>query len=69
VPSFWSQHYDVVINYVGHAEKWDRVDVEGSIDTHDCAIHYKKGGRTLASATMSRDMVSLRSEAAMESGK
>ena len=69
VPFFWSQHYDVVINYVGHAEKWDRVDVEGSIDAHDCAIHYKKGGRTLASATMSRDMVSLRSEAAMESGK
>ncbi len=31
VPFFWSQHYDMPINYVGHAEKWDELAVEGDI--------------------------------------
>ena len=66
VPFFWSQHYDVTINYVGHAEKWDRIDIDGSLDAHDCAVSYKHGGKTLASATISRDLVSLQAEAAME---
>ena len=67
VPFFWSQHYDVTINYVGHAERWDKIDVEGSLDGYDCAVSYKRGGRTLATATISRDLLSLQIEAAMES--
>lgn len=66
VPFFWSQHYDVTINYVGHAERWDQIDVDGSLDARDCAVTYKSGGRKLAVATISRDLQSLQTEASME---
>jgi NADPH-dependent 2,4-dienoyl-CoA reductase/sulfur reductase-like enzyme/nitrite reductase/ring-hydroxylating ferredoxin subunit len=66
VPFFWSQHYDIAINYVGHAEKWDAVEIEGTLANRDCALTYKRGNRTLAVATISRDLQSLRAELAME---
>jgi NADPH-dependent 2,4-dienoyl-CoA reductase/sulfur reductase-like enzyme/nitrite reductase/ring-hydroxylating ferredoxin subunit len=66
VPFFWSQHYDVTINYVGHAEQWDRIDIDGSLDARDCAVTYSRAGRMLAVATISRDMLSLQTEALME---
>ncbi|MBE7418395.1 MAG: FAD-dependent oxidoreductase [Ideonella sp.] len=66
VPFFWSQHYDVPINYVGHAEGWDAIEVEGDIMARDCAVHYKRAGRVLAVATIYRDAQSLAVEAAME---
>ena len=66
VPFFWSQHYDVPINYVGHAEKWDEIVVEGSIAGKDCLVRYKRGGRVLAVASIYRDLASLEAELAME---
>jgi NADPH-dependent 2,4-dienoyl-CoA reductase/sulfur reductase-like enzyme/nitrite reductase/ring-hydroxylating ferredoxin subunit len=66
VPFFWSQHYDVAINYVGHAEKWEAIEIDGSLEARDCTVVYKKGGHTLATVTISRDLQSLQAEAAME---
>jgi NADPH-dependent 2,4-dienoyl-CoA reductase/sulfur reductase-like enzyme/nitrite reductase/ring-hydroxylating ferredoxin subunit len=68
VPFFWSSHYDVTISYVGHAERWDRVDVAGHIEARDCAVAFRRGSQTLALATIGRDRASLEAEAAMERG-
>ena len=66
VPFFWSQHYDVSINYVGHAEQWDERAIEGDITGKDCLVRFKRNGRTLAVATIFRDAESLEAELAME---
>jgi NADPH-dependent 2,4-dienoyl-CoA reductase/sulfur reductase-like enzyme/nitrite reductase/ring-hydroxylating ferredoxin subunit len=66
VPFFWSQHYDVPINYVGHAEKWDDLVVEGDIKARDGLVRYRKGGKVLAVASIYRDLDSLKAELAME---
>ena len=66
VPFFWSQHYDVPINYVGHAENWDEVVIDGDLDARDCALRYVRGGRLLAVASINRDLESLRAEVEME---
>ena len=66
VPFFWSQHYDVPINYVGHAETWDELAIDGDIATRDCVLRYKRNGRVLAVASIYRDADSLMAEAAME---
>ena len=66
IPFFWTQQYDVTIRYVGHAEKWDAIEMSGSLDAKDCAVSYKLGGRTLAVATISRDLDSMQAEATME---
>jgi apoptosis-inducing factor 3 len=66
VPFFWTQQYGVSIKSVGHAEKWDAVEIDGSLEARDCAVRYKLGGRTLSVATISRDLQSLQVEAEME---
>ena len=66
VPFFWSQHYDVPINYVGHAENWDEIAVEGDIAGKDCLLRFKRNGSVLAVASIFRDLESLQAELAME---
>jgi apoptosis-inducing factor 3 len=65
-PFFWSQHYDISIDYVGHATQWDAIDIDGDIAAHDVTLRYRKGARTLAVATIFRGRDSLAAEAAMQ---
>ena len=69
VPFFWSQHYDVPINYVGHAEAFDDIRIEGSVADKDCLLQYRKGGRVLAVASIYRDLDNLKAELAMEQAR
>jgi NADPH-dependent 2,4-dienoyl-CoA reductase/sulfur reductase-like enzyme len=67
VPFFWTQQFGVTVKYVGHAQSWDETVVDGSFAAKSCAVTYKRAGQTLAVATISRDLESLKVEAEMES--
>jgi NADPH-dependent 2,4-dienoyl-CoA reductase/sulfur reductase-like enzyme/nitrite reductase/ring-hydroxylating ferredoxin subunit len=66
VPFFWSRHYDLAIKYIGHAERWDEVFIDGSLEALDCSVEYRRGGKALAIATIGRDRANLETEARME---
>jgi NADPH-dependent 2,4-dienoyl-CoA reductase/sulfur reductase-like enzyme/nitrite reductase/ring-hydroxylating ferredoxin subunit len=66
VPFFWSVHYDVPILYVGHAENWDKVEIDGKVDAKDCRVTYRRDNRVLAVATIGRDAENLRAEFELE---
>ena len=66
VPFFWSQHYDVAVNYAGHAENWDALIIEGDIASRDCLLRFKRGGRVIAVASIGRDKDNLEAELTTE---
>ena len=66
VPFFWTQQFGVALKYVGYAEKWDAIEIDGSLDAKDCAIRYNLAGKTAAVATIGRDLQSLQSEAGFQ---
>jgi NADPH-dependent 2,4-dienoyl-CoA reductase/sulfur reductase-like enzyme/nitrite reductase/ring-hydroxylating ferredoxin subunit len=66
VPFFWSVHYDMSIDYVGHADQWERVDVTGDLAAGDGSATYRSGAATLAVASIGQDRVSLEAEFALE---
>lgn len=59
VPFFWSAHHEVTIRYVGHAETWDDMRIDGDIAARNCRVSYLRNGRTLAVATIGRDAEAL----------
>jgi NADPH-dependent 2,4-dienoyl-CoA reductase/sulfur reductase-like enzyme len=65
-PFFWTRQFGVSLKYVGHAEKWDTIEIDGSLDAKDCAVSYKQSGKTVAVATIGRNIQNLQFEAGME---
>lgn len=66
VPFFWSQHHDVTLGYVGHAEGFDTPEIHGDLDARDAHVVYREGGKIRAVMTVGRDRLALEIEAAME---
>jgi apoptosis-inducing factor 3 len=66
IPFFWTEQYDLGIAYVGHAERWDKAEIDGQLEARDCSITYQRGSRRLAVATIHRDLDGLRAEVEFE---
>ncbi len=68
VPFFWTEQYEFGLSYVGHAERWDSAEIEGSLDaaTQDCTVTYRRGRKALAVAVVHRDLAGLRAEVEFE---
>ncbi len=66
VPFFWTEQHGVGIAYVGHAEQWDEVVIDGSIEERNCSISYLRDGRAQAVAVMRRDHEGLLVESEFE---
>ncbi len=63
VPFFWTHHYDLELRYVGHAQTWDEIRIDGSIEARDCTARFFRDGMLLAAACIGRDMECLQIEA------
>lgn len=68
IPFFWSQHYDLVLCYVGHAPTWDSAEIHGSLKDGSAVSVYRRNGRVDAVATLFRDDISIAVQLAMERG-
>ena len=66
VPFFWTQQHDLTLSYVGHAGRWDRLDIDGDLEAKDATVTYRLGGRKLAVLTVGRDRASLAAELELE---
>lgn len=66
VPFFWTEQYDFGLAYVGHAERFDKVEIDGELDKRDCTISYEWRGRKLATAVVHRDLAGLYAEVDFE---
>lgn len=60
VPFFWSQQFDVTINYVGYAGSWTDHKIFGSPEQKNCTVAFYEGDKVGAVLTIGRDQQSLR---------
>ena len=54
VPWFWSDQYEINMQYVGHASSWDEVLLRGSVPERQFSAFYLKGSRLRAAMCVNR---------------
>ena len=60
VPYFWTIHFKQRLDYVGHAESWDEVAIDGDLQKPEFTAFYVKGGVVKAVAGWGRDQAMAR---------
>ena len=54
IPWFWSDQYDLNLQYVGHAQAWDRVVMRGDVSGRKFSAFYMKDGKIRATLAVNR---------------
>jgi NADPH-dependent 2,4-dienoyl-CoA reductase/sulfur reductase-like enzyme len=69
VPYFWSDQYDVKLQFAGHVEPGDTLRVvSGSVTTRDLVAIYGRAGRLTAVVTVNNPGVFIRTRRAVQQG-
>ncbi len=55
VPFFWTGQFDLKLRYVGHAEKWDDIAIQGSLKDQSFLAFYAQADQVMAVAGVGRD--------------
>ncbi|MDF5722784.1 MAG: FAD-dependent oxidoreductase [Rhizonema sp. PD37] len=55
VPVFWTMQFEFPLRYVGHAEQWDEIIVDGDLRHREFIVYYVKDNQVLAAASSKRD--------------
>ena len=55
VPFFWTFHYDKRLGYLGHANEWDDIVYDGSVEALTFIAYYVKDGKVAAVLSCGRD--------------
>ena len=54
IPWFWSDQYELNLQYAGFHTDWDELVVRGSMEERDFVAFYRKDGRVLAAVAINR---------------
>ena len=55
VPIFWTAQHGKRLDYVGHADAWDSIEIDGELEAFEFIAWYALGGTVKAALTCGRE--------------